>query len=608
MMVGGPDEAVERLAPILDVLAPPPDRRARPGLGALRPDRRRPLREDGPQRHRVRDDAGLRRGLRPLRRVRVRARQREDRAPLDAGLGRALVAVRAGRARVRAGGQRPRRASSGYIEDSGEGRWTVEDAMDKDVPTPVHHRRRCTRASTAAATATSPPQANAALRSQFGGHAVKKKPKPDGHARVAETNPLVEGLERLPVHPTTLVIFGAHRRPRPAQAAARALQPRPRGRAARALQPHRRLALGDGRRGLPRAGARVDRASSRAATPDAKVLDALLERDPLRRRHLRRRRRSTSALADVLARVRRGGRASPLNRVFYLSTAPAFFPVIVEQLGEHGLDRREDAEVRVVIEKPFGTNLEEARELNRDVLAVFDERQVFRIDHYLGKETVQNMLAFRFANGMFEPLWNRNYIDHVQITAAEDIGDRLARGLLRQRRARCATSSRTTCSSCSRCCAWSRRSTSPPTRCATRRSRSCTRSTPPDAGARRRDGRARRSTRAGTVGGEEVAAATSRRRACPPDSTHRDLRRAAPRGRQLALGGRAVLPAHGQAAGAQGHRDRGHAQAGAAPRVLAGRARSACSPTSSSSRCSPTRACRCRSARRSPARACASGR
>ena len=82
----------------------------------------------------------------------------------------------------------------------------------------------------------------------------------------------------------------------------------------------------------------------------------------------------------------------------------------------------DDAEVRVIIEKPFGTSLEEALELNRQVLDVFEETQVFRIDHYLGKETVQNMMAFRFANGMFEPLWNRNYIDSVQITAAEDIG------------------------------------------------------------------------------------------------------------------------------------------------------------------------------------------
>jgi glucose-6-phosphate 1-dehydrogenase len=78
--------------------------------------------------------------------------------------------------------------------------------------------------------------------------------------------------------------------------------------------------------------------------------------------------------------------------------------------------------VRIVIEKPFGTTLAEAEQLNREVLSVFDEHQVFRIDHYLGKETVQNMMAFRFANGLFEPVWNRNYIDSVQITAAEDLG------------------------------------------------------------------------------------------------------------------------------------------------------------------------------------------
>jgi glucose-6-phosphate 1-dehydrogenase len=111
-----------------------------------------------------------------------------------------------------------------------------------------------------------------------------------------------------------------------------------------------------------------------------------------------------------------------LNRAFYLSTAPEFFGVIIGHLGGSGLARRADAEVRLIVEKPFGTSLEEARALNRRVLSVFDEAQVFRIDHYLGKETVQNMMAFRFANGMFEPFWNRNYIDSVQITAAEDLG------------------------------------------------------------------------------------------------------------------------------------------------------------------------------------------
>jgi glucose-6-phosphate 1-dehydrogenase len=111
-----------------------------------------------------------------------------------------------------------------------------------------------------------------------------------------------------------------------------------------------------------------------------------------------------------------------MNRCFYLSTAPTFFPIIVGHLGERNLCHHEGADVRVVIEKPFGTTLAEAQQLNREVLSVLDEHQVFRIDHYLGKETVQNMMAFRFANGLFEPVWNRNYIDQIQITAAEDIG------------------------------------------------------------------------------------------------------------------------------------------------------------------------------------------
>jgi glucose-6-phosphate 1-dehydrogenase len=96
--------------------------------------------------------------------------------------------------------------------------------------------------------------------------------------------------------------------------------------------------------------------------------------------------------------------------------------VITNALHDAGLERHEQSDVRVVIEKPFGTDLASARSLQGVVHSVFTEDQVFRIDHYLGKETVQNVMAFRFANYMFEPLWNRNYIDHIQITAAEDIG------------------------------------------------------------------------------------------------------------------------------------------------------------------------------------------
>ncbi len=118
-------------------------------------------------------------------------------------------------------------------------------------------------------------------------------------------------------------------------------------------------------------------------------------------------------------------RGIPGNLVFYASVAPKFYVPLIRRIGEAGLAvPAEDLPGfrRVVIEKPFGHDLESARELTRRVMEVFREDQVYRIDHYLGKETVQNILVFRFANGIFEPLWNRNYIDHVQITVAEEIG------------------------------------------------------------------------------------------------------------------------------------------------------------------------------------------
>ena len=112
------------------------------------------------------------------------------------------------------------------------------------------------------------------------------------------------------------------------------------------------------------------------------------------------------------------------NRLYYLATQPSQFAELVAQLGRVGLDHEhhDGGWRRVVIEKPFGHDLESAKRLNREVGKVFRESQVYRIDHYLGKETVRNLLVFRFGNGIFEPLWNRRYVDHVQITVAESIG------------------------------------------------------------------------------------------------------------------------------------------------------------------------------------------
>jgi glucose-6-phosphate 1-dehydrogenase len=109
------------------------------------------------------------------------------------------------------------------------------------------------------------------------------------------------------------------------------------------------------------------------------------------------------------------------NRVFYLATPPDAFATIAAQLGKAGLAREERAWRRLIVEKPFGTDLDSARELNVVLLSIFSEHQIYRIDHYLGKETVQNIMVLRFANGLFEPLWHRDHIDHVQITVAETV-------------------------------------------------------------------------------------------------------------------------------------------------------------------------------------------
>lgn len=131
---------------------------------------------------------------------------------------------------------------------------------------------------------------------------------------------------------------------------------------------------------------------------------------------------SYEGLRESIAQIDKD-RGTRGNHLFYLATAPSNFGLIAEELGKAKLaDPEEGAWTRIIVEKPFGHDLESARKLNAELAAVFKEDQVYRIDHYLGKETVQNLLVFRFANSIFEPLWNRQYIDHVQITNSEALG------------------------------------------------------------------------------------------------------------------------------------------------------------------------------------------
>ncbi|HKG19725.1 MAG TPA: glucose-6-phosphate dehydrogenase, partial [Candidatus Limnocylindrales bacterium] len=238
-----------------------------------------------------------------------------------------------------------------------------------------------------------------------------------------EENPLREGLrlERVP-DPSTLVLFGAtgdlaHRKVVPALYQLWRTN----------LLPHEFVVLAIGRRPYDDATLRDELRTSLEKYSRVLPLDEAAWRSfssRIRYQHLDfADPAGYDALAGRLAEIDKE-QNSRGNHLFYLATQPSAFAEIVSQLGRVGLDheRHEGGWRRVVIEKPFGHDLDSAIRLNREVGKVFRERQVYRIDHYLGKETVQNMLAFRFANILFEPVWNRHYVDHVQITVAESLG------------------------------------------------------------------------------------------------------------------------------------------------------------------------------------------
>jgi glucose-6-phosphate 1-dehydrogenase len=237
-----------------------------------------------------------------------------------------------------------------------------------------------------------------------------------------EVNPLREGLrlERVP-DPHVMVLFGAtgdlsHRKVFPALAQLWRTN----------LLPADWGCLAVGRRPYDDASFREDVAASLHANCRIQ-LEPDLERQFLERISYHRGDFGDNAtfdsLDDKIARIDVEDEARR-NLLFYLATQPSAFPTIVAQIGRCGLDHEthNGGWRRTIIEKPFGRDLDSARRLNREVLRVFRETQVYRIDHYLGKETVRNLMVFRFGNGIFEPLWNRRYVDHVQITVSESLG------------------------------------------------------------------------------------------------------------------------------------------------------------------------------------------
>ncbi|MDQ8045805.1 MAG: glucose-6-phosphate dehydrogenase [Solirubrobacteraceae bacterium] len=232
-----------------------------------------------------------------------------------------------------------------------------------------------------------------------------------------DENPLAEGIGLLPPDPTILIVFGAG-----GDLAHRKLLPAVANIGMDGTLPDRFALIGVSRETMTdqefKDAVRHSLTTFSRRKMDPDVLERLIERT-----------RYVGGDATVVGTMHRLGGVidelsggEQLDRLYYLSMAPRFFAPVIETLGAAQLINRNDKHSRVIVEKPFGTTLEEAAELNHRLLSVLDESQIFRIDHYLGKETVQNILALRFANHVLEPIWNREHIESVQITASEDLG------------------------------------------------------------------------------------------------------------------------------------------------------------------------------------------
>ena len=233
----------------------------------------------------------------------------------------------------------------------------------------------------------------------------------------APANPFAQDVEQPLPDPTTLVIFGAG-----GDLAARKLLPAVYNLLLAGLLPERMRVIGVARRHDVHSFRKVAREAIEAHSRTGFDEDAWKALEP--RLEIVPGDFSDPALFKELAERldRDDARLGPTQRVFYLAVAPRFFAQIAKGLATVGLGAGADPPTRLMIEKPFGHDLASALELNAEVASAFDESQVFRLDHYLGKETVQNLQVLRFANGILEPIWNRRYVEHIQITVAEDLG------------------------------------------------------------------------------------------------------------------------------------------------------------------------------------------
>ena len=238
-------------------------------------------------------------------------------------------------------------------------------------------------------------------------------------SEIIDSDPLSLGRDGVPTpDPCTLVIFGAT-----GDLTKRKLMPALYALAADGLLAPDFAVVGVGRKEMPDHAFRT--AMRDAVTRFARVrLDKAVWGRFAARLHFSAYSDTDQGLTELrrlLERLERQ-RAAPANRIFYFAIPPSGFAPLAERLGTEGLSQPEGGYGRLIVEKPFGRDLVSARTLNTALHSAFEEPQIYRIDHYLGKETVQNILVFRFANGIFEPVWNRRYIDHVQITVAETLG------------------------------------------------------------------------------------------------------------------------------------------------------------------------------------------